>query len=72
MTNHTEAIAVGATEDGTVVFYDPNTPASIRRLGPAPSNLHDLTGYVRIPTLSAFVRELLSAEQDASETGVQP
>lgn len=64
----TQPLAVGAMEDGTVVFYNPDAPAGIRRLGPARNDLSDLTGDVHIPNLSAFVRELLRAEQDETET----
>lgn len=62
-----QKLAVGAMGDGTVVFYNPDAPAGIRRLGPAPNDLSDLTESTRIPTLSAFVRELLRAEQDKTE-----
>lgn len=67
-----ETLAVGATANGTVVFYNPRTSPDVRRLGAGPvdSDLDDLTPFVQIPQLGEFARELLGTGQEAAE--VQP
>lgn len=78
-----EHLALGRTADGTVVFCDPSDRdieliAALRdeidRTDPVPQktiadayDLADLTGHVRIPQYSAFVKELLGATDTEQE-----
>lgn len=79
--------AIGRTGDGTVVFCQPVDPdiellAALRdtldSVDPVPVpvtaaayQIGDLTQYVRIPQLSAFVRELLRDEALTDNTATE-